>query len=76
VRALIIASLLASTFAAGFDQVRYSAIIASRVGGKVGYAYQNFHGFTVHTIPDSMAAKIRGMPEVMSVVKSTLLHLD
>ena len=75
-RALIIASLLASTFAAGFDQVRYSAIIASRVGGKVGYAYQNFHGFTVHTIPDNMAAKIRGMPEVMSVVKSTLLHLD
>jgi hypothetical protein len=59
-----------------FDQVKYSAIIASRVRGKVGYIYQNFHGFTIHTIPDSTAAKIRGMPEVMSVVKSTLFHLD
>ena len=59
-----------------FDQVKYSLIIASRVGGKVGYIYQNFHGFTVHTIPDSMVAKIRAMPEVVSVVKSTLFHLD
>ena len=75
-RALIIASLLASTFAAGFDQVRYSAIIASRVGGKVGYAYQNFHGFSIHTIPDSMVVKIRAMSEVMSVVKSRMFRLD
>src|SRR4051812_12458294 len=37
-----------------FDQVKYSFIIAKRVGGKVGCINDNFHGFTVHSIPDSM----------------------
>jgi hypothetical protein len=59
-----------------FDQVKYSAIIASRAGGKVGYIYHNFHGFSIHTLPDSIVAKIRLMPEVSAVVKSTVFHLD
>jgi hypothetical protein len=59
-----------------FDQNKYAFIIASRVGGKVGYIYQNFHAFSIHTMPDSMAAKIGKMPEVSAVIKSTVLHLD
>jgi hypothetical protein len=59
-----------------FSQWKYAYIVASRVNGKVGYIYQNFHGFTVHTIPDSMAVKIRQMREVSAVTKSTLLKLD
>src|SRR5438309_1983910 len=59
-----------------FDQVKYSFIIAKRVGGKVGYIYDNFHGFTVHSIPDSMADKMRAMPEVSKVVKSQVMTID
>ena len=59
-----------------FDQRKYAFVIASRVGGKVGYVYWNFHAFSIHTIPDSMVAKIRQMPEVLSVVKSTMGTLN
>lgn len=59
-----------------FDHVAYAAIIASRVGGKIGYIYKNFHAFTIHSIPDSVAEKIRRMPEVLSVKKSSLGTLD
>lgn len=59
-----------------FDQRKYAFVIASRVGGKVGYIYSNFRAFSIHTIPDSMVAKIRQMPEVLSVVKSTMFRLD
>jgi hypothetical protein len=59
-----------------FDQAKYAFIIATRVGGKVGYIWCNFHAFSIHTIPDSMVAKIRQMPEVLSVVKSTMGTLN
>jgi hypothetical protein len=59
-----------------FDQAKYAFIIASRVGGKVGYIYCNFHAFSIHTIPDSMVAKIRLMPEVSSAVKSRMMRLE
>ena len=59
-----------------FDHVKYAGIIASRTHGKVGYIYHNFHAFTIHSIADSTAEKIRRMPEVMSVIKASLGHLD
>jgi hypothetical protein len=59
-----------------FDHVTYAGIIASRVGGKVGYIYQNFHAFTIHSISESAVEKIRRMPEVLSVRKSTIGTLD
>jgi hypothetical protein len=59
-----------------FDHVAYAGIIASRVGGKVGYVYKNFHSFTIHSISESAVEKIRRMPEVLSVVKSTVGTLE
>lgn len=59
-----------------FSQWKCATAIAMRVGGKVGYIYKNFHGFSVHSIPDSMAVKLRAMPEVLSVTKSTWMTLD
>lgn len=55
-----------------FDHVVYAGILAARVGGKVGYIYQNFHAFTIHSIPETAVEKLRRMPEVLSVTKSTL----
>lgn len=59
-----------------FDHVAYAEIIAARVGGKVGYIYQNFHAFTVHSFPESAVDRLRLMPEVLAVKKSALGTLD
>src|SRR5215210_598069 len=59
-----------------FDHVRYAHILAGRVGGKVGYIFQNFHGFTIHTLPESAVDKLRRMPEVLRVIKSSIGTLD
>ena len=60
----------------GFDQDEYAAIIASRVGGTVGNIYYSFRGFTILMIPDSMVARIRRMPEVLSVEKRHVFILN
>ncbi len=59
-----------------FDHVTYAGIIASRIGGKVGYIYHNFHSFTIHSISESAVEKLRRMSEVLSVRKSTTATLD
>ncbi len=60
----------------GLNHVHLAGVIARRVSGKVGYIYKYLNGFTIYSFPDSMVARIRQMPEVLSVEKSQSFRID
>ncbi len=55
----------------GFDQEASAKKISKEIGGRIATVFWNFRAFTIYDISESDVAKIRQMPEVEAITKST-----